>query len=61
MIRRLQETDIEDLLVIRREALETDPAAFSASPATDVGLDPERVRAFLTQAVAALSWNQGSC
>jgi GNAT superfamily N-acetyltransferase len=49
MIRRLHEADIEILLAIRREALTTDPAAFSASPATDVGLDPEFVLRSMAQ------------
>jgi ribosomal protein S18 acetylase RimI-like enzyme len=44
MIRRLHEADIESLLAIRREALNNDPETFSASPATDVGLDPDFVR-----------------
>jgi GNAT superfamily N-acetyltransferase len=49
MIRRLDDSDLEQLLAIRREALDTDPTAFSASPESDVGLDPEFVRASLAR------------
>jgi GNAT superfamily N-acetyltransferase len=49
MIRRLDETDLEQLLAIRREALDTDPSAFSASPESDLGLDPEFVRTSLAR------------
>jgi ribosomal protein S18 acetylase RimI-like enzyme len=48
MIRRLQESDLQDVLALRREALENDPAAFSASPESDVGLDPDFMRVSLT-------------
>lgn len=44
MIRRLEEPDIESLVTLRREALVSDPFAFSSSPDTDVGLDPEFLR-----------------
>jgi len=47
MIRRLQESDLEDLLALRREALAHDPTAFSASPESDVGLDPGFMQASL--------------
>ena len=44
MIRRLEEPDIESLLPLRREALLSDPFAFSSSPETDVGLAPQFLR-----------------
>jgi len=44
VIRRLEEPDIESLLPLRREALLSDPFAFSSSPETDVGLDPDFLR-----------------
>ncbi len=44
MIRRLQEPDIKSLIALRREALLSEPAAFSASPDADVGLDPGFLR-----------------
>jgi hypothetical protein len=47
VIRLVQEADMEALLAIRREALTNDPAAFSASVASDRALDPESVRALL--------------
>lgn len=54
-IRRLGGADASALVALRREALETDPLAFGASPADDVGLVIESVRSFLgdheTQAV----------
>jgi Sortase and related acyltransferases len=54
-IRRLGAADASALVELRREALETEPLAFGASPADDVGLVVESVRGFLgdheTQAV----------
>ncbi|HZF18823.1 MAG TPA: GNAT family N-acetyltransferase [Burkholderiales bacterium] len=54
-IRKLGAADASALVELRREALETEPLAFGASPADDVGLVVESVRAFLgdheTQAV----------
>ena len=54
-IRRLGAADAFALVALRREALETEPLAFGASPADDVGLVIESVRSFLgdheTQAV----------
>ena len=54
-IRRLGAADAAALVALRREALETEPLAFGASPADDVGLVVESVRGFLgdheTQAV----------
>jgi GNAT superfamily N-acetyltransferase len=45
--RRLRPDDSEILMALRREALETDPLAFSASAADDRGLDVGFVRAAL--------------
>jgi GNAT superfamily N-acetyltransferase len=54
-IRRLTVEDAPLLVTLRREALETEPFAFAASPADDVALVIESVRGFLgtpdTQAV----------
>ena len=54
-IRRLDVEDASRLIVVRREALETEPFAFAASVDDDVGLVIESVRSFLgmpdTQAV----------
>ncbi len=49
MIRRLDETDLEVLIAIRREALVTDPRSFTASPGSDPGLDHEFVRASMAE------------
>lgn len=53
--RRLGAADASAFVALRREALETEPLAFGASPADDVGLVVESVRSFLgdheTQAV----------
>lgn len=45
--KRLRPVDAEILIALRREALETDPLAFSASLADDVGLALDHVRAAL--------------
>jgi len=51
-VRRLTAADIKSLLVIRREALVSEPAAFSSSPASDRALDPEFLRiSLVSQAV----------
>lgn len=49
MIRRLDETDLDDLIAIRREALVTDPRSFTASPASDRGLDRDFVLSSLAE------------
>ena len=49
MIRRLDETDLDVLIAIRREALVTDPRSFTASPGSDLGLDHEFVRASMAE------------
>jgi len=46
-IRRLRAADADALVVLRREALETDPLAFGASADDDIGLVRESVRTFL--------------
>ena len=43
-VRRLGVEDARSFMSVRREALESDPLAFAASPADDGGLDPEFVR-----------------
>ncbi len=48
-IRRLVCQDTDALIRIRREALEQDPSAFSASPADDVGLQADFVRESLSR------------
>jgi RimJ/RimL family protein N-acetyltransferase len=47
-IRRLESEDAEELLRLRRLALEREPLAFAASPADDLGLD----RAFVAEVLA---------
>ncbi len=49
-IRRLVCEDTDACIRIRREALEQDPSAFSASPADDVGLRADFVRQSLSRA-----------
>ena len=55
IIRQIEESDVEDFIAIRRQALEADPFAFLASPESDVGLDSEflknAIRGRSTQAV----------
>src|ERR1043166_1354850 len=46
-IQRLGPADASTLVALRRDALETEPLAFGASPADDVGLLIESVRNFL--------------
>ncbi len=46
-VRRLSPEDAETLVGLRREALENDPFAFSASPEDDRGLSLDFVRSFL--------------
>jgi ribosomal protein S18 acetylase RimI-like enzyme len=48
VIRPLTAADIDELLELRREALRTDPEAFTASEQDDVGLD----RVFVLEALA---------
>src|SRR5689334_971525 len=45
--RRLEVADAAAVIALRREALETEPLAFRASPADDVGLLIDAVRSFL--------------
>ncbi len=47
VVRRLLASDAEAYFRLRREALETEPFAFSSSPAEDRALDPEFVRTSL--------------
>jgi ribosomal protein S18 acetylase RimI-like enzyme len=49
MIRPLTVADIDELIELRREALRTDPEAFTASEADDVGLDRDFVLNALAQ------------
>lgn len=49
MIRRLEASDIEAFVALRREALADSPHAFSASPETDVGQDREFVRRMVSR------------
>jgi ribosomal protein S18 acetylase RimI-like enzyme len=49
VIRPLTASDIDELLELRREALRTDPEAFTASENDDVGLDREFVLEALAQ------------
>lgn len=49
MIRRLGTHDIEAMISLRREALESCPRAFSASPERDVGQDVEFLRRTLSR------------
>ena len=49
VVRRLDPADLEDLVAIRREALITDPCAFSASPNSDLGLDREFIRSSMSE------------
>jgi GNAT superfamily N-acetyltransferase len=49
MVRRLNPGDAEALVILRMEALETDPLAFAASPEDDRGLSIDFVRDVLDE------------